>query len=178
MTDRPPAITPRGTELPEGAGRPFDAAATARAILADVRSGALATNDPQSGFPLATLVNVATDADGAPLLCLSGLALHARNLAADPRASLLLAAPGKGDPLAHPRLTLVGTFAPSEDPGARDRFLAAHAKAQLYIDLPDFRFWRMIVAAVHLNGGFARAATLAPGDLVTDGSRPDRATAS
>ncbi len=164
----PRAITDMKLELPAGAAREFDAVGMSRELLRATRAGALATNDPASGFPLATLVNVATDADGAPLLLLSDLSLHTRNLRADGRCSLLLAEQGKGDPLAHPRLTLVGTCAVTEAPRARRRFLSKHPKSQLYVDLPDFTFWRMSVSDLHLNGGFARAATLTPRDVLTD----------
>jgi putative heme iron utilization protein len=163
-----PAITQSAIDLPADAGADFDAAATAKTLLRTTRAGALATNDPKSGFPLTTLVNVATDVDGAPLLLLSGLSLHTRNLAADGRASLLLAETGKGDPLAHPRLSVVGRCARVDEERARRRFLAKHPKSQLYVQLPDFTFWRMELAAVHLNGGFGRAAAIGPADVLTD----------
>jgi putative heme iron utilization protein len=165
--DAAPPITGTGIELPLNPAAGFDAAGLAKTLLRTARSGALATNDPQSGFPLTTLVNVATDVDGAPILLLSGLSLHTRNLAADGRASLLLAETGKGDPLAHPRLSLVGRCTRVEDARARRRFLAKHPKSQLYVQLPDFGFWRMELAAVHLNGGFGRAAAVAPADVLT-----------
>lgn len=163
-----PAITGMALELPEGAAKPFDAPGLARHLLRTIRTAALATNDPASGHPLATLVTVATAMDGSPLLLLSGLSLHTRNLRADPRASLLLVQGGKGDPLAHPRLTLVGRFEEVAAEAARGRFLARHPKAKLYVELPDFRFFRMAVAGVHLNGGFARAAPLRPIDVILD----------
>jgi putative heme iron utilization protein len=161
-------ITDMKLEPPVGAAPAFDAAGLAKALLRATRAGTLATLDPESGFPLATLVNVATDHAGRPLLLLSGLSLHTRNLARDPRASLLLVETGKGDPLAHPRLTLVGTFAKTLDGMAERRFLSKHPKSKLYVDLPDFAFFVMDVKAVHLNGGFARAATLGPADVLTD----------
>lgn len=167
MTTNDDPITAMPQVLPEGAARPFDAPALARRLLRSVRAGALATLDP-GGHPLATLVTVATAFDGAPLLFLSGLSLHTRNLSSDPRASLLLAEGGKGDPLAHPRLSLVGTFVRTDEPSARRRFLARNPKAELYAALPDFALWRMAVTGVHLNGGFARAAPLTPTDLLGD----------
>jgi putative heme iron utilization protein len=78
----------------------------------------------------------------------------------------LLTQGGKGDPLAHPRLTLVGRLAPSDAPRDRARFLRRHPKAELYADFPDFHFWRMDIAAVHLNGGFARAADYPGRDIL------------
>jgi putative heme iron utilization protein len=111
--------------------------------------------------------------DGAPLILVSRLATHTANLEIDPRASLLLAASGKGDPLAHPRLTMLGTFihiardAPDEA-RLRRRFLARHPKSELYAGFADFSFWRLDAVSAHLNGGFARAADLKASDVLTD----------
>lgn len=158
-------ITPRAEALPEpGAG---DHPALARALLREALTASLATLDPAGGHPFVSLVTVATDHDGALLLLASRLALHSRNMAADGRVSLLLSRPGKGDPLAHPRLTLSGTAEPADDPHLRGRFLARHPKAALYVDFPDFRFWRVRPGGAHLVAGFGRAPELAPDMLLT-----------
>lgn len=149
-------------------GEGFDAAGTGKHLLRTVRAGALATIDRQTGAPFASLVTVATDIDGAPLFLMSDLSGHAANLAADPRASLLLAAAGKGDPLAHPRLTVSGRIERTAEPRVRRRFLLRHPKAELYADFGDFSFRRLEVDGAHLNGGFARAAQLGPAELLSD----------
>lgn len=141
--------------------------AESKNLLRSIRAGALATLD-SDGFPFATLVNVATAHDGAPILLMSRLAVHTRNLEARPQASILLARNGKGDPLAHPRLTVSGTLARDGDPALRARFLARHPKSELYAGFADFSFWRMRVAGFHLNGGFARAADFEPQAILTD----------
>lgn len=146
----------------------FDGARVAKQLLRTVRAGTLATLGQDDGMPFASLVTVATAIEGSPLLLLSGLAAHTANVDADPRASILLAATGKGDPLAHPRLTVLGRIERTEDDAARRRFLARHPKAALYADFPDFSFRRMAVENAHLNGGFARAARLAAAELLTD----------
>ena len=151
---------------PETGG--FDPVAEGKHLLRTVRSGALATLDRDTGDPFCSLVTVATDLDGSPLLLLSGLAAHAGNLDADPRASLLLASTGKGDPLAHPRLTIVGRVERSAEPRVRSRFLRRHPKAELYADFPDFTFRRLVIGGASLNGGFARAARLGPAEIGTD----------
>jgi putative heme iron utilization protein len=164
--------------LPEGAPAPgsdpaFDPKAVAKRLLRAMRAGALATIDRNTGHPFASLVNVATDSDGAPVILISRLSTHTANLEADGRASLLLAPGGKGDPLAHPRLTLIGGFVrvarddPSE-PRLRRRFLARHPKSELYAGFGDFAFWRLAVVSAHLNGGFARAADLKGADVLTN----------
>ncbi len=100
---------------------PFDAIGLAKSLLRKIRSGALATLERQGehegGAPFASLVTVATDVDGTPLLLLSRLSAHTLNLEADPRCSLLLSQGGKGDPLAHPRLTVTGRAERSAEPG-------------------------------------------------------------
>lgn len=146
----------------------FDPAALAQQLLRTVRAGALATLDRETGFPFASLVTVATAHDGSPLLLLSDLSAHAGNLDRDARASLLLAPGGRGDPLAHPRLTVIGRVSRTADPAARRRFLARNPKAELYADFGDFSFRRMDVEAAHLNGGFARAATLDAPAILTE----------
>lgn len=145
----------------------FDAAGLAKHLLRTIRSGALATIGPD-GVPFATLVTVATDPDGSPLLLTSRLSGHTANMEREPRVSILLAQTGRGDPLAHPRLTVTGRAERTGEPRVRARFLARHPKAELYADFADFSFWRVEIAGGHLNGGFARAASLSAADLRTD----------
>ena len=168
-----PGVMPGRT--PENAPQPADFAprTVAKTLLRATRAGTLATLDRNTGYPFASLVNIATDVDGAPLILVSKLATHTANLEVDGRASLLLAEMGKGDALAHPRLTVLGAFAPVAREGADDarirrRFLARHPKSELYAGFGDFAFWRMDVVSAHLNGGFARAADLGPADVLTD----------
>jgi heme iron utilization protein len=146
---------------------PFDAIGLSRSLLRSIRAGALATLEPD-GAPFASLVTIATDVDGTPLMLLSRLSAHTRNLLAEPRCSLLFAQGGKGDPLAHPRLTVVGRAAQTSETRARERFLARHPKAKLYADFPDFGFFALTPEAGHLNGGFAKAATLTRDQLLLD----------
>ena len=160
---------------PENAPPPADfvPVEVAKTLLRATRAGTLATLDRNTGHPFASLVNVATDVDGSPLILVSRLATHTANLEVDGRASLLLAETGKGDALAHPRLTVLGTFAPvagdsADEPRIRRRFLARHPKSELYAGFGDFAFWRLAVVSAHLNGGFARAADLAAADVLTD----------
>ena len=171
--------------LPEGARPPadFDPKALAKTLLRATRAGTLGTLDRNTGHPFASLVNVATDVDGSPLILISRLSTHTANLEADGRASVLLAETGKGDPLAHPRLTVLGVFARVERDSAdearvRRRFLARHPKSELYAGFGDFSFWRMRLASAHLNGGFARAADLRATDVLTDISGADELIAA
>jgi putative heme iron utilization protein len=140
----------------------------ARRLLRLSRTGALATLD--GGAPLTTLVGVASDWDGAPLFLMSQLARHTRNLAANPRVSLLLTSPGGGgDPLNRPRITLGGAVRPREGADGRARYVQRNPKAKLYVDFADFSLRRLDVDSVHFNGGFGRADPLTVADLVTPG---------
>jgi len=149
-----------------------DARALARQLMRATAVASLGTL-LQDGSPLASLSSVATDMDGSPVLLVSRLSGHTANLLADARCSLLFARGGKGDPLAHPRISVAARARPVERDGAegrriKRRFLARQPKAQLYVDFPDFLFMRMDVLGASLNGGFGKAYELTPADLLTD----------
>lgn len=157
--------------MPPDPFRPTDdeARALARQLLGAMRHASLGTLDPETGAPLVTRIAVQPDADGAPLALLSGLAAHSRALVADPRAGLLIAAEPapRGDAMTHARLSLIGRAAPvAADPARRARWLAQDPKAQVYIDLPDFRFWRITPLSGLLNAGFGRAYRLTAQDML------------
>jgi putative heme iron utilization protein len=144
-----------------------EALAAARELLAGAGHAALASLEPPDGDPLATRVAMALLPDGAPFILVSGLSPHSAALRADPRCSLLVGKVGNGDPLAHARLTLRcrATELP-RSADLRERFLAAHPAARLYIDLPDFAFFRLSPEAVIYIAGFGRAYRLSGGELL------------
>jgi len=147
--------------------RPTDdeARALARRLLAEARHAALGVLDPETRGPFVT--RVATHWDGeAVLVLVSTLAQHTRALQADPASSLLLGEPGpKGDPLTHPRLTLLTRAEPADKAAYRAAWLARHPKAALYYDFADFLVLRLVVRCAFLNGGFGKAFQLTPDDL-------------
>jgi putative heme iron utilization protein len=150
-----------------------DAIRLAKTLIRSARYGALATVHPAEGAPLATRVAVASDLDGAPIILVSALSAHTGALIAEPRCSLLLGEPGKGDPLAHPRISLacralhVGREHPDRERLSR-RYLNRHPKARFYAGFSDFSFFRLQPAGASLNGGFARAYALVPEDILSD----------
>ena len=144
-----------------------EAIADAKRLMRLARTGALATLDASGGAPLGTLVGVASDFDGAPLFLMSTLSRHTRNLAHDPRASLLLTGrQERGDPLNHPRVTLNGRVERCAAPRARARYLKRNPKAGLYAGFADFAVFELRVEDVHFNGGFGRAAPLTPAEVL------------
>lgn len=125
------------------------------------------------GFPYPSLVLCAFDHDGTPILCLSSLADHTRNLAADPRAGLLFdGTAGLDQPLSGPRLSVLGRIARSDDPRHRARFLARHAEAATYLGFGDFALYTMTVERAHLVAGFGRVQWLDAAELLAHAPQP------
>lgn len=142
---------------------------------------ALATIDGD-GTPFASLVLAACDHDGTPILLVSALARHTRNLDAVPRASLLFdGTAGHDDPLEGPRVTLTGVVEASGDPAHRDRYLARHPSAGGYAGFGDFRLCVLRPGQAYLVAGFGRIhripadALLAPARTARDfaGAEPE-----
>ena len=150
----------------------------AKTLLRTARFGALAVIEPATGAPMASRVGVATDLDGTPLILVSGLSAHTAALSADPRCSLLVGETGKGDPLAHARMSLacrarrLDRDTPDHKRAER-RYLNRNPKAALYAGLGDFCFFRLEPESVSLNGGFGRAYQLDRAEIVVEGPVTD-----
>lgn len=144
----------------------------AKTLLRTARHGALGTLVPGEGSPSVSRVNLATTMAGEPVFFISRLSAHFTNLEADPRCSLLLGEPGKGDPLAHARMTLIGRAervpVGAEHDRIRARYLSKHSKSSLYAELPDFAYWRFCTQRISLNGGFGKAYAPVASDIATD----------
>jgi putative heme iron utilization protein len=147
-----------------------DPAAEARALLRAASTASLGTIGRDGGWPFTSLVLVATDHDGVPLLLLSDLAEHSANIAADDRVSLLIdGTAGLDDPLTGPRLTVVGRATRSDHAGHRERYLARHESAAQYADFGDFAFYRIAMESGHLVAGFGRIDWIAGAHMVNGG---------
>jgi putative heme iron utilization protein len=149
----------------------FDAAGLARSLLRRSRQGALATLMAGCGDPYCSLVNVASDIDGSPILLISRLALHTKNILGDARVSLMLDERAAGDPLEGARIMLAGRAQQSEADHAaalRGRYLNAHPSAEAFVEFKDFAFFRIAVSGAHLVAGFGRIVDLAPAQFLTD----------
>ena len=146
----------------------FDPRQAAKQLLREGRSGALATLMAGSGDPYCSLVNVATAADSAPLLLLSKLAVHTKNILADARVSLMLDERKEGDPLQGARVMLMGKAAVTNDPAARRRYLARQPEAEMFADFGDFAFYEIELSGAHLVAGFGRIVDLKSSEVLTD----------
>lgn len=149
----------------------FDPARLARSLLRRRRQGALATLMAGDGDPYCSLVNVASHADGSPILLISRLALHTKNILADSRVSLMLDERTMGDPLEGARIMVAGR---AEVAGASDldllrrRYLNAHPSAEAFANFKDFSFFRIAPSGAHLVAGFGRIVDLRPEQFLTD----------
>jgi len=142
-----------------------DPATLARSLARSRTRAALATN--LGGAPYASLVLLAVDLDASPLLLLSELAQHSRNITFDPRVSLLLdATEGHLDPLTGPRLTLLGRALPTGDPRCLARFISHHPASAGYAGFRDFHVYRVEVERGHLVAGFGRIDWIDVADLI------------
>ena len=149
----------------------FDASRLARSLLRRSRQGALATLMAGSGDPYCSLVNVASTPDGSPILLISRLAVHTRNILGDSRVSLMLDERAGGDPLEGSRIMLGGR---AEEAAASDleilrrRYLSAHPSSEVFVNFKDFSFFRIRPSGMHLVAGFGRIVDLTPAQFMTD----------
>src|ERR1700704_5058691 len=148
----------------------FDSGKVARSLLRRSRQGALATLMAGNGDPYCSLINLASHPDGSPILLISRLALHTRNILGDPRVSLMLDERAAGDPLEGARIMLAGTAEEvrGEDAMLRRRYLNVHPSAELFVNFKDFSFFRIRPKGAHLVAGFGRIVDLVPNQFLTD----------
>jgi len=115
-------------------------------------------------------VNVASATDGAPILLISRLAVHTKNILADPRVSLMLDERLAGDPLEGARIMIAGHAEEAVDGERamlRARYLNAHPSAESFVDFKDFSFFRIQPSGAHLVAGFGRIVDLKPEQFLT-----------
>ncbi|MBR1238329.1 HugZ family protein [Bradyrhizobium sp. AUGA SZCCT0177] len=149
----------------------FNPSKLARSLLRRSRQGALGTLMAGSGDPYCSLVNIACHFDASPILLISRLALHTRNILADNRVSLMLDERAAGDPLEGARIMLAGRAEEAAGDQAeilRRRYLNAHPSAEVFVDFKDFSFFRIAPIGAHLVAGFGRIIDLTPQQFLTD----------
>jgi putative heme iron utilization protein len=148
----------------------FDPGKLAKSLLRRSRQGALATLTAGSGDPYCSLVNLASHPDGSPILLISGLAVHTRNILADNRVSLMLDERVAGDPLEGARIMLSGRAErdEAETDLLRRRYLNAHPSAEDFASFKDFSFFRIRPTGTHLVAGFGRIVDLKPAQFLAD----------
>lgn len=150
-------MTNPANDAPPANETPTDAILAARHVARSCRKAALATND-ETGAPYVSLITLALDYDLSPILYISSMAQHTRNLAKDARVALLLdGTEGLVNPQTGPRVSVVGHAERVDDPRLAKRFIARIPGAAMYTQLPDFAVWRIRADKAHFVGGFGRA---------------------
>jgi len=161
-------------DMPKGSPNPGDSPRSQRVeavrrLLFEGRFGMLSTiSTKPEGYPFGSLVPFAQGNRGAPLLLLSALAQHTKNLRADPRACLLVARTDAEDPQQAPRASLLGAAVEIGGAEAEDgqaRFLKRHPRSGALFAL-DFTLWRIDVVEVRYVGGFAQAAWVSGSEVL------------
>ncbi len=136
---------------------------TARRLWRGSFQGMLSTHSAaHPGYPFGTVVPCCLDRDGMPLLLLSHLAQHCKNLLENPACGLLLSEPGNGDIQQSARLSLVADCRPIQqpDPQEAERYFRYFPQSRPYFEQLNFRFFRLQPRHFHLNAGFAAARWL------------------
>jgi hypothetical protein len=149
----------------------FSPSRLAKSLLRTRRQGALATLMAGTGAPYCSLVNLASHPDGSPILLISRLAVHTKNVLADDRVSLMLDERSAGDPLEGARIMLSGKAEMADNDNRdllRRRYLNAHPSAEAYADFGDFAFFRIRPTGTHLVAGFGRILDLKPEQFLTE----------
>lgn len=142
----------------------------AGSLIINAMHGALAAHEPDSAFPHISRIQLSTDLDGTIITLISTLSAHTKCIAANPNGSLLVGESGKGDPLAHPRIS-VPVIAASIEHGSADHkrirqsHLKHYPKAELYVDFGDFSFFKLTPQSAALNGGFGKAYELSKDEI-------------
>ncbi|MEO1543488.1 MAG: DUF2470 domain-containing protein [Pseudomonadota bacterium] len=158
------------------------AARDSRGLIRRATKAALGTIDQRTGHPYVSLVIVGTTFEGSPILLLSNLAAHTKNLKADPKASLLFEEADQPvaqdtidgvetDPIARGRVTVIGTIDPVPEPDVahvKQRFLSRHPSSAGYAEFADFAFYRLQPTQAHFIGGFGRIVDIPSDGLVFD----------
>ncbi len=156
-----------------------EAARLAKTLIRLARFGALAVTNPSTGNPDISRVATATDMTGAPIILISSLSAHTKALRHNPNCAILLGEPAKGDPLAHPRISVqcVAEFIDREAPeidAVADRYLRCNPKSKLYASFADFNYVRLAPVSASLNGGFGQAYNMERPDILSAQFEPQQ----
>jgi heme iron utilization protein len=140
---------------------------TSRRLIRACDRAVLSTALVGSGWPYGSLVMTACDHAARPLLLISDLAEHTKNLGADARASLLFdGTVGMDNPLTGARVTITGRLTPSQDPALIARYVGRHPDSQMFLGFADFRLFEMEVERAHIVSGFGEIHWIDSSDLL------------
>jgi hypothetical protein len=143
----------------------------ARKFLRSTHSGILSTHSARlEGYPFGSVAPFVLDHSCQPVILISNIAEHTKNIALNPKVSLLVFAAGD-DLQANARLTLLGEAVKifkDEDADLRTRYLRYLPQAASYFDMHDFAFYRIHIHQARYIGGFGKMSWLSDADLFSD----------
>ncbi len=134
-------------------------ATEARDFLRTTQSGVLSTHSARfEGYPFGSIAPFVLDDHGNPLILISTLAEHTKNIVVNPHVSLIAFDPAAPDMQAGARLTLLGVarLADKQEGALRERYLARFPQALQYFDMHDFLFYSIEVQQARFIGGFGK----------------------
>ncbi len=134
----------------------------------------------EPGYPFGSVVPYCLDGGGRPLLLLSHLAQHCRNLDADPRCAFTVFEHTQGDVQQSERLTCLADCSriASEAPAEAQRYFRYFPQTRGYFEQLGFRFYRLVPLRFHYNGGFATARWVGPERILRPSTLDHRAEAA
>lgn len=118
------------------------------------------------GYPFGSVVPYVLAQDGTPLMLLSHLSQHTKNLDGEPRCGLTVVDPGEGDVQQLARLSAIGDIEALTATAAQARYFDYFPHSRMYFEQLGFRFYRFRPIRVHWNGGFATARWFSPDRLM------------
>ena len=146
----------------------------AKRLLRTCSVATLATILPKSdeigvSWPYASLVLMATAFDGSPLLLLSELAEHTKNIHENSKVSLLIDDTHTSiHRLAGSRITLIGKARRTENIHSLERYLRRHPEAESYLSFSDFHLYQVDLERAHLVAGFGKISWLQKNDIIVN----------
>jgi heme iron utilization protein len=146
-----------------------DHALTARRLLNHQSMGVLSTHSVDvEGYPFGSIVPYVLDHEGLPILLISDIAQHTRNIKQNNKVALTVFDQGADDPQASSRLTWLGEAEAlaSSDTEPRLRYLRYFPAAASYFQTHDFSFYRIGLRRARFIGGFGEIYWIEPGALL------------
>ncbi len=139
----------------------------ARQFLRSTHSGILSTFSAKfEGYPFGSVAPFVLDHDCQPIILISNIAEHTKNIVANPKVSLVVFA-STDDLQANARLTLIGEAIKidKEEAHLRTRYLRYIPQAASYFDMHDFAFYRIQIAQVRYIAGFGKMSWFSGKDM-------------
>ena len=142
-----------------------NSALTARQLLNHQSTGVLSTHSIDvEGYPFGSIAPYTLNHDGEPIILISDIAQHTRNIKRNNKVSLTVFDPQADDPQSGGRLTWIGDARPVDqsDDETRNRYLRYFPSSESYFETHDFSFYRIALRRARFIGGFGQIFWIEP----------------